>query len=570
MVWQPAGYDGNLQYFGRSNDEIPEKIYGTQKVSPTRYDFIIVGAGTAGCVVANRLTEKLNWKVLLLENGDEEPLVTEVPELQRFVFDSSIDYAYSTNDTKLEVYRRGKVMGGSSSINGQVYARGSKADYDDWAKRGNKGWSWKNVLPYFKKSENARTPAILANYSQYHGVGGYLTVEQFPMENENISTFINAFEEAGLKETDYNKGDQIGVGRMQFTNVHGFRISSNGAFIRPIRGKRSNLFIRPNARVTKIIIGKKTKRAIGVEYEINDNGKVVKKQVFAKKEVIVSGGFIESPKLLMLSGIGPKEDLQQLNITVIKDLPVGLNLRDHFTVPMTLVSPYNDSSIESDEQIKSDLFEWFNTHEGLLSSKGFLTIEAYYQTKYENKSGAADIQYELRGGKIGKPLGNVTIYTVLVAPRTNGSITLNKVDPIRTQPDIRMNYLADERDVEVLIEGLKFTKKLANTTTLKNLGFKLSTERVSGCKNFEFESDDYLRCFVKREVLHWGHGTGTCKMGPRSDSTTVVDPQLRVHGIKGLRVIDASIMPQVPRANTMAPTIMIGEKGSDMIKSYWL
>lgn len=389
-------------------------------------------------------------------------------------------------------------------------------------------------------------------------------MEQFPEQHRYAPLFFKAYEEAGLVETDYNNGNPFGIAHKQFTNVHGSRLSGNGAFIRIIRDKRSNLVVKPNHRVTRIIIDEMTKRAIGVEYE--DNNKM-KGRVFARKEVILSAGFVETPKLLMLSGIGPKNHLQQFNIKVLKDLPVGLNLHDHFTAELHLTS--NNTPLNKSEQmIKADLFEWINTHEGAESRRlELVEVEAFYRTKFENRVNSVDIQYEINGyPQADRTIGNFTITAIILKPNSRGFIKLNSSDPVNNQPMIRLNPLSDSQDVEVLLEGLKFILKLANTETLKNAGLTLSKTPILQCRGKRIYSDDYLRCLIKETVGTFIHGVGTCKMGPKTDVNAVVDSKLKVYGLNGLRVIDASIMPQSIEGNPMGAVYMIGEKGSDIIK----
>ncbi|XP_031780259.1 glucose dehydrogenase [FAD, quinone]-like [Nasonia vitripennis] len=283
------------QYLGQSYDTLYTKVINTNDVQ-SEHDFIIVGAaGSAGCVLENRLSEISDWKILLLEAGEDEPIVVDVPGMSSLLAQSSIDYAYRSepepagigdDEKRILAYPRGQVMGGSSVMNAMWYTRGNKQDYDDWAAAGNEGWSWDEVLPYFKKSEDARDPEIIAKYPESHATCGYQTVGRFPHQNHLTPAILEAWKELGLEEIDYKiGGNQLGVSRTQFTAVHGVGQSTNGAFIRPMRSRRSNLTIKTNARATKIVIDKGTKRATGVEYVITDHQRNFVKKAVAAKEV---------------------------------------------------------------------------------------------------------------------------------------------------------------------------------------------------------------------------------------------------------------------------------------------
>lgn len=406
-------------------------------------------------------------------------------------------------------------------------------------------------------------------------------MERFLYEDKNTQIILDAWKELGLKEVDYNSGNQIGMSRVQLTSIHGTRLSTNGAFIRPIRGRRPNLTIMPNAKVTKIIIDRCNKRAVGVEYlRINST---VRRRAYVRKEVIVSAGTVDSPKLLMLSGIGPAHDLKEANIRVFKDLQVGKNLHDHAYVSLVVESGQL-STLTSIQNMQNDVIYWLNTHEGPLASIGLSDTTAFFRTSYENRPSVPDIQLGLYGfvSEMSNASSNFSFYplvyydvftlsVVLLSPKSRGFLKLNTTNPEDSQPDIHINYLSDPQDIKVLVEALGILDNITETRAFRENGFrKVRFPVLEECEEFELDSPEYLSCFVQLTYGVGTHCVGSCKMGPKNDSNAVVDQKLKVYGIKGLRVIDASIMPVITKGNTNAPTIMIAEKGSDMIKDEWL
>lgn len=484
---------------------------------------------------------------------------------------------------------RGKVLGGSSVLNYMLYLRGNKKDYDLWEQQGNEGWGSKDVLYYFKKSEDNQNPYLTK--TPYHSTGGYLTVGEAPWHTPLVDAFVQGGQEMGYENRDINGEFQSGFMVAQGTVRRGSRCSTSKAFLRPAR-LRKNLHVAMNSHVTKVLIDKSTKRAYGVEFM--RDGKLMR--IRAKKEVILSGGSINSPQLLMLSGIGPKEHLAEHNIPVIQDLQVGQNLQDHIALGgLTFLINQKVSMVESRLQNLRVVMEYAVLGTGPLTIMGGVEGLAFINTKYANVTeDFPDIEFHFISGSTNSDGGRQvrkahglterfynavfgqinykdawSVLPMLLRPKSKGFIKLRDKNPFH-YPLIYPNYFADPQDMATLVEGVKIVVALSRTKAFKRFGSVLNPTPFPECKHMGMYTDAYWECCIRHYSATVYHPIGTAKMGPYWDQNAVVDPQLRVYGVKGLRVIDASIMPNQISGNTNAPTIMIGEKGSDMIKEFWL
>ena len=503
----------------------------------TQYDYIVIGAGSAGCVVANRLTEDIDKTVLLLEAGnpDTKPEI-HIPGECGSLLGSEVDWGYFSepepylNNRKI-FCPRGKVLGGSSSINFMAYVRGNSHDYDHWQSLGNPGWSYQDILPYFKKSENQQRGA-----SEYHGVDGELSVTDIIAPAVVSQRFVDAAVALGYDQNpDVNGMRQEGAGLHQLTIKDGKRHSAAAAFLLPVLD-RPNLTVTTGALVTRLLF--EGTRTVGVEY-LHEN---TLHQVRSNQEVILSAGAFESPKLLMLSGIGDAEHLRALEIPVVADLPgVGQNLQDHQGVPVAHEATQDLKMASTSSIGQANLF---------LHTEG-------------NLDAVPDLQFLFAPIVVVPPgyahsgLGFTTV-VCLTHPQSIGSVSLRSRDPQDT-PRILMNYLQSEADVLKLVAGIKLLRNLFGASAFDEFR---GEEIAPGADK---QSDAALVAYVREACDTVYHPVGTCKMG--TDPMAVVDPELRVHGVEGLRVVDASIMPTITTGNTNAPTIVIGEKAADLIKA---
>ncbi|MEZ5780662.1 MAG: GMC family oxidoreductase N-terminal domain-containing protein [Rhizobiaceae bacterium] len=527
------------------------------------FDYVIVGGGAAGCVLAARLSEDPSIRVCVLESGpkDRHPMIRIPAGVIKLLFNPTYAWQFKTEPSPGTAMRpvfapQGRTLGGSSSINGMIYNRGQHEDYDEWEALGANGWAYNNVLPYFKRSE--RRIGGLAN--QYHGTLGELPVSDADWKSPAVDAFIEGVSELGLpRNPDYNGPSQEGVGTLQRVIEDGRRVSASHAFLRPVR---SRVDVRVQAHATKILF--ENRRAMGVRY--HDNRTSMQKEVIAKREVIVCSGALNTPKLMQLSGIGPGIVLNENGIDVVSNLKgVGRNLQDHYGT-RTVVRIRNARTANELSRwpyLGGEILKWILKQPSIL---GLSSSLAYVFARSDSALDRPDLQFVLtplsfKAGQFGvvDTFPGFSLATWQHRPLSRGFVEIRSGN-WRDDPIIQPNYLEHAADQSAIVAGLKLSRRFLNTASMEPF---VEREETPGP---QVGTDQELLDFARLYGSTIYHFCGTCRMGSEGDPDTVVGSDLKVRGVDGLRIVDASVMPTVPSGNTYAPTLMIAEHASDIIR----
>lgn len=538
---------------------------GSGSTARETFDYVIVGAGTSGCVVTNRLSED-GASVCLLEAGprDTNPFIHIPAGYIRNVFSKTLTWNFESTPSPHTKNRRfplpqGRVLGGSSSINGLNYVRGQRSDYDGWAQKGNPGWSYRDVLPYFKRSERR----LGEGDDRVRGRTGELPISDLDWRHPICDAFIEGTRSLGIpKNPDYNSGDQAGSGFFQRTIRNGYRWSAAKAFLRPAE-KRPNVSVRTEAQASAILF--EGRRAVGVRYVVGGPGGTVK-EVYANREVVLTAGALNTPRLMQISGVGPADLLQALGVTPVHVLQgVGNNLRDHFCIRM-VVRLQGIKTINNLVQGPPLLLQIAKWAIGLPSPLAISPSLVHVFWKSDPAFDIPDLEYvftpaSFRAGVVGllDKFPGMTLGVWQERPESTGYVKAVSANPF-DKPEIMPNYLASEIDQRALLNAIKLGGRMLATEPLKPY---IHSQIAPGP---EVRSDDEIMDWARSTGITVYHMTGTCRMAPEHDPQSVVDHSLRVRGLEGLRVADASIMPSMPSANTNAATLMIAEKASDLIR----
>ncbi|PZC71499.1 hypothetical protein B5X24_HaOG213207 [Helicoverpa armigera] len=563
-----------------------------------RFDFIIIGGGTAGALLANRLSEVEEWKVLLIEAGGDPPMESIIPKFSSDTHRTRNTFQYYTEQDENSCkgciderffWPRGKTLGGTGAINGHLHMRGSEGDYESWHLKDNDGWDWPTLKEYFKKSEKVVDPFILNNpeLRKEHGTEGEFVVDQLNFTHGDIADRLtNAYKEMGLTYLeDLNGPTQMGVGKLRGSIHKGKRVTSATAFLNTVR-ERKNLKVMKYTYVNKLEIDRKNKTVTGVRLSLL-YGDV--ESYFATKEVIVSAGTVNTPKLLMLSGIGPREHLKEKDISVVSDLPVGKNLQDHVRIPIPVTvdtgaerrgeeffqkaaaqylidqtGPYTTNYDQPNINAFLSVPDGKSLPDVQIDHNYFLPNTSYIHSMCKNTFSFNETICK-QFVDFNKDSEMFIFFVSLCRPHSKGEILLRGKNAME-HPMIFPKYFTDKRDMEIFVKSVKRVMEIVKTPTFKDMKAEIKRIEFPDCDGFEFESEDYWECMARTVTYHVYHPVGTAKMGKAKEPESVVDSRLRVFGIKNLRVVDASIMPTIPSVNVNAATMMIAERAADFIK----